>query len=73
MDTPVTEMADYFSALTTVLASFLAFNLRITVTNSSPIRVAIVAAFFAFFARHVFHMATVHFDYGYNMKVCSVI
>ena len=70
MDTPVTEMADYFSALTTVLASFLAFNLRITATSSSPVRLAIVTAFVAFFAHHVFHMATVHFDYGYNMKVC---
>jgi len=69
MDTPVTEMADYFSALTTVLASFLAFNLRITATSSSPVRLAIVTAFVAFFAHHVFHMATVHFDYGYNMKV----
>ena len=71
MDTPVTEMADYFSALTTVLASFLAFNLRITVTSSNSIRLAIVAAFLAFFAHHVFYMVTVHFDYGYNMKVSS--
>ena len=69
MDTPVTEMADYFSALTTVLASFLAFNLRITATSPSPIRLAIVAAFVAFFVHHVFHMVTVRFDYGYNMKV----
>ena len=70
MDTPVTEMADYFSALTTVLASFLAFNMRITATSPSLIRLAIVAAFVAFFAHHVFHMVTVRFDYGYNMKVC---
>ena len=70
MDTPVTEMADYFSALTTVLASFLAFNLRITATSSSPVRLAIVTFFVAFFAHHVFYMVTVHFDYGYNMKVC---
>ena len=67
MDTPVTEMADYFSALTTVLASFLAFNLRIT--SSSLTRLSIVTAFVAFFSHHVFHMVTVHFDYGYNMKV----
>ena len=73
MDTPVTEMADYFSALATVLASFLAFNLRMTVTSSIPVRLAIVAVFLAFFANHVFHMVTVRFDYGYNMKVCSFI
>ena len=70
MDTPATEKADYFSALATVLASFLAFNLRATIDNSGLTRLAIVAAFVAFFSNHVFHMVTSRFDYGYNMKVC---
>ena len=48
MDTPATEKADYFSALATVLASFLAFNLRATIDNSGLTRLAIVAAFVAF-------------------------
>jgi len=69
MDTPATEKADYFSALATVLASFLAFNLRATIDNSGLTRLAIVAAFVAFFSNHVFHMVTSRFDYGYNMKV----
>jgi hypothetical protein len=68
MDTPATEMADYFSALATVLSSLLAFCLRLLVRRPAG-QLAVTSAFVAFFSHHVYHMATVHFDYGYNMKV----
>ena len=53
MDTPATEKADYFSALATVLASFLAFNLRATIDNSGMTRLAVVAGFVAFFIKNL--------------------
>lgn len=63
-----TERLDYFSALATVLSSFFVFCLR--VFGDAPFkRTAIASAFLAFYSNHVYHMAFVHFDYGYNMKV----
>lgn len=68
MDTPTTEALDYFSALLTVLASLLAFALRLAVGRPAT-QAALATAFLAFYGQHVHHMATVSFDYGYNMKV----
>lgn len=68
MDTPITEMADYFSALATVLSSLLAFCLRL-VPRESTKQIFLISIFLAFFSHHVHAMAIIKFDYGYNMKV----
>lgn len=67
-DSPLTEMADYFSALATVLSSLLAFCLR-QAHGSPSSQLAISSLFLAFFSHHMYQMATLKFDYGYNMKV----
>lgn len=68
MDAPSTEMADYFSALATVLSSLWAFCMRLLPRDLSK-QLLITSFFVAFFSHHVYHMAFIHFDYGYNMKV----
>lgn len=67
-DKVVTERLDYFSALATVLFSFLAFCLRVVGPKNTR-SLIIISLFVAFFSNHVYNMAFVHFDYGYNMKV----
>lgn len=67
-DNVITERFDYFSALATVLFSFLAFCMRM-VGSTSKRSVIVVSLFVAFFSHHVYNMAFVRFDYGYNMKV----
>ena len=67
-DTDLTEMLDYFSAFSTVLASLLVCCLRIVGTDN--IKAVIISALcVAFYSNHVYNMAFVRFDYGYNMKV----
>ena len=67
-DTNLTEMMDYFSAFSTVLASLLVCCLRIVGTDN--IKAVIISALgVAFFSHHVYNMAFVRFDYGHNMKV----
>ena len=67
-DTAATEMMDYFSAFLTVLASLLVCVLRILGPGDARAGV-VVAGFAAFYSHHVYSMAAVSFDYGYNMKV----
>jgi len=67
-DTTFTEMMDYFCAFSTVLFSLLAFFLRLLGTDNT--RTLVVCSLTAaFFSHHIYHMAFVHFDYGYNMRV----
>lgn len=68
MDTPFTEMADYFSALATVLSSLLTFCLRLVPRDQTK-QLIITSLFLSFYCNHLYIMATVNFDYGYNMKV----
>ena len=83
-DTPTTELLDYFSAFSTVLASLIVCAVRLVLSiplhcrptytvhkvgPSSWAAGSVTAAGLAFFAQHVYSMAAVQFDYGYNMKV----
>merc|ERR1719323_1068518 len=68
-DTPVTEMMDYFTAFLTVLTSLLACVLRMLGTQNTGSVMVVTAAFLAFYSNHVYNMAFIRFDYGYNMKV----
>jgi len=67
-DTHFTEMMDYFCAFSTVLFSLLAFFLRIVGTHS-VLTILVSSLFTVFFSHHIYHMAFIHFDYGYNMAV----
>lgn len=77
-DVAFTEMMDYFCAFSVVLFSLLAFMLRCLVTASvsnsnSLLKFLISSSAVAFYLHHVIAMATVKFDYGYNMKVNMVV
>ncbi len=63
-----TEKMDYFCAFSIVTYSLLAFLLRLVGGDTTKSLFAI-AGCCALFARHVYNMAFVHFDYGYNMTV----
>jgi hypothetical protein len=63
-----TEKMDYFCAFSIVTYSLLAFLLRLV--GADPVRsVFSTACCVAIFAHHIYNMAFVHFDYGYNMMV----
>ncbi|XP_023322124.1 post-GPI attachment to proteins factor 3 isoform X2 [Eurytemora carolleeae] len=69
-DTPLTEMLDYFCAFSTVLCSLLTFCLRSLQSRPQYMpRLVIICSCLCFYVSHVVSMATVRFDYGYNMKV----
>ena len=68
-DTPVTEMLDYFTAFLTVLTSLLACVLRMLGTTNMTMVSVVTSVFVFFYSKHVYNMAFVRFDYGYNMKV----
>jgi len=71
-DTHFTEMMDYFCAFSTVLFSLLVVCLRVVGTNNA--RTVLVSALCAaFFSHHIYSMAFIRFDYGYNMKVNVVV
>ena len=59
---------DYASAFLTVLTSLLVCVLRMLGTTDSRAGV-VTAVFAAFYTHHVYNLAFVKFDYGYNMKV----
>ena len=70
-DTDLTEMLDYFSAFLTVLTSLLVCVIRMVGVggNNNVAAGLVIALFVAFYSNHVYNMAFIRFDYGYNMKV----
>ena len=73
-DTPTTEMMDYFSAFSTVLFSLLAFFLRMLVGQDNQAAMTLVTSLIlAFFYHHLYQMAWIKFDYGYNMTVNVIV
>ena len=72
-DLAFTEKMDYFSAFALVLFQFNCFFVRVLKPNHSlPSQIClltIIAASLAYYTYHVYYLAFVHFDYGYNMKV----
>lgn len=71
-DTAITEIMDYASAFLTVLTSLLVCVLRMIGPSHSMAGV-VTAMFAAFYSHHVYTLAFVKFDYGYNMKVNVVV
>ncbi len=60
---------DYFCAFSSVCFSFCAFLIYMLGTDYNWKSVSAVAACAAVFVQHVYQMAFVRFDYGYNMTV----
>jgi len=72
-DTRVTEKLDYFSANFAV-----AFGLGVAVARTlqmhSPLQLAVLAILLlSGLAQHMYYMAFIKFDYGYNMKLCIAV
>jgi hypothetical protein len=69
-DTKVTEKFDYFSADILVAVGF--FTATVRTLGLKPIVAQVVAGLLiaSGLLQHVYFMAFVKFDYGYNMKVC---
>lgn len=64
-----TEKMDYFCAFSIVTYSLMAFILRICGTNWNWISNAACVACLAMFFNHIYRMAFIKFDYGYNMTL----
>jgi len=69
-DTFFTERMDYFSACFTILyGTYAAFVTIVYPRKPQPAAFNIFLVVILFFARHIYHMHFVKFDYGYNMSV----
>lgn len=68
-DTHFTEMMDYFCAFSLIVASSISLMFRVFGPDLNIKTVSGMAVSLGVFVRHVYYMAFVHFDYGYNMKV----
>jgi len=68
-DNSFTEIMDYFCAFSMVLFSLLAYLLRQTGPDFNHFSLVVCLICSLFFLHHVYSMAIVKFDYGYNMKV----
>lgn len=68
-DNSFTEMMDYFCAFSMVLFSLLAYLLRQAGPDFNYYSLFLCSIFSLLFLHHVYMMALVKFDYGYNMKV----
>ena len=72
-DTAVTQALDYFSA-DALLAYALFAALARALRPRRPLLTALLgASLLAGWARHVAYLALVHFDYGYNTRVCVAL
>nr|XP_022305826.1 post-GPI attachment to proteins factor 3-like [Crassostrea virginica] len=68
-DFPLTEKMDYFCAFSLVLANLGSLFCRILGTqNQTRVGVALMLLLM-FYLQHIYYLAFVKFDYGYNMKV----
>lgn len=72
-DTKITERFDYFSADVAVAVG-LAVALVRTLQLQSVLHIAVLGLVVASgVAQHIYYMAFIKFDYGYNMKMCIAI
>jgi len=72
-DTQVTEMLDYFCATSGVLYSLFGLSARILYQKSKLWLALCAVICFLVFSKHVYYLAFVHFDYGYNMRASVTI
>lgn len=68
-DTEFTEKMDYFCAFSLVLSNYYAVLCRLLGTTPFYRPVGLAALLICWYAYHVYKLAFIHFDYGYNMNV----
>lgn len=68
-DTEFTEKMDYFCAFSLVLSNLYAVLCRLFGTTPFVRPLGFAALVIFWYAYHIYHLAFIHFDYGYNMKV----
>ncbi|KAI8793238.1 post-GPI attachment to proteins factor 3-like isoform X2 [Biomphalaria glabrata] len=68
-DTPLTEKMDYFSAFGLVIYNIVSLFCRVIGPERKSTLSFIAAGLFGLYAYHIYYLAFVHFDYGYNMKM----
>ncbi|KAK3775098.1 hypothetical protein RRG08_048308 [Elysia crispata] len=66
-DTPLTEKLDYFSAFALVLYNIFTLICRVVGTERMFSIAFAALALIGLYFYHVYYLAFVHFDYGYNM------
>lgn len=72
-DTKVTEKFDYFSADLTVAAGLAVVLIR-SLQLQHPAQVVLLGLCISSgLLNHIYYMAFIKFDYGYNMKVCIAV
>ncbi|XP_071749045.1 post-GPI attachment to proteins factor 3 [Lepeophtheirus salmonis] len=68
-DNNFTEKMDYLSAFSVVSYSLIAFFLKLYGQSDPLFSLGLVSLMMAFFCQHIYYMAIIRFDYGYNMMV----
>ncbi|RUS71230.1 hypothetical protein EGW08_021011 [Elysia chlorotica] len=66
-DTPLTEKLDYFSAFALVLYNIFTLVCRVVGTDMVYTIALSASALVGLYFYHIYYLAFVHFDYGYNM------
>jgi hypothetical protein len=69
-DTRVTEKFDYFSADLLVTVGAATCVTRVLQLTKAPALVATWVTALVLYLQHIYYLAFVKFDYGYNMQVC---
>ncbi|KAK3592986.1 hypothetical protein CHS0354_023211 [Potamilus streckersoni] len=72
-DTPFTERMDYFCAFSIILYNVFILCCRVFGTDKWWKPLCLGLLLLIVFVQHIFYMAWIKFDYGYNMKVNVVI
>ena len=72
-DLPLTEALDYLSAVAIVFHGLLLVGSRVLGPHRRELGALLTAAVAAGFAAHCYYMLAVHFDYGWNMRLCIAL
>ncbi|KAH9520064.1 Post-GPI attachment to proteins factor 3 [Bulinus truncatus] len=68
-DTSLTEKMDYFSAFGLVLYNMFSLVCRVIGPEKKCTLSFVAAMLFVFYSYHIYYLAFIHFDYGYNMSM----
>lgn len=72
-DNKITEKMDYFGASGTIIYSLFLAIVRTLSIRSKAKQYAIGLLIFIYYLGHISYLSFWKFDYGYNMKACTVI
>lgn len=68
-DFPFTEKMDYFCAFSLVLANLGSLICRVLGTRNVTRLTLVLVGLLLFYLQHIYYLAAIKFDYGYNMKI----